>query len=247
MSAELNLANDLEQIRATCAICARPMFVSVPRDPEARKLMQPLLKLAAHSECTEYRKRRDAARLEGERQTELVENWRRICPDEFKKALDWKLCTPFRTQHDQIMGWNFGDRGLIAYGRTGRCKSRFVFKLLEREYFAGRRVAFFRHSDFRETVSRLSYESAAGLFKYIQPFRLADILLIDDLGKARITEASEEAIEGLIDERTRNGRPILITTNEGEESLGARLSQDRGEPMLRRILDFCAPVDFGFT
>lgn len=265
MSAELNMSDELEDMRTTCGVCKKPMIVQVPRDPEVRKLFgiaqdllggRTLMRVFAHDECLKDRAAMTALEVERERRVELINKWKRICPPEFLAPIDFDICgQSFKGQHDRIMKWVYGGHsiagsdqkaGLIAFGKTGRCKTRFIFKLCEREILQGREVVYVRHPEFREKVSRLSFHNANDLFYYLKPLRLADILFFDDLGKARITDASEEAIESIIDERTRNGRPIFFTTNEGDESLGARLSQDRGEPMLRRIFDFCDLVNFGF-
>ena len=48
---------------------------------------------------------------------------------------------------------------------------------------------------------------------YIKKFIYADLLVIDDLGAERLTEASQEAIFDLIDERKKVEKPTIVTTN----------------------------------
>jgi hypothetical protein len=262
MSAELFVPDDMEEVTTSCAVCKKPMRVQVPKDPEVRRMLNMIepaddkrgqvvfagksfMQGVAHQNCiaTEIG-RREAVRAKQDL-NERFELWQKICPDEFKQAIDFQRCA--RELYNLVMAWTYSGRGIIASGRTGRCKTRFLFKLCEREFFAGRSVEYVRHPDFREKVSRLAYDDATKLYHYTKKFLTADIVFFDDLGKGRITAASEEAIESLINARTIAGLPIFFTTNDGDESLQARLSEDRGEPMLRRILDFCEPIDFGFV
>lgn len=238
------IADETELVPTKCAKCGASIMVEVPIDPDARKLVSGLLARVACEGCTEIAGARKIEQTRTASQMERLSQWRQLCPDEFKKPIDFKLCS--KKLHAAIMAWEFGTRGLIATGRTGRCKTRFMFKLCEREFYAGRSLAYVRHSDFREKVSRFAYEDAGKLYRYLRPLREVDIVFFDDLGKGRFTDATEEAFESLLDFRTRGGKPILFTTNDGSESLQARLSADRGEPIIRRIFDFCEPIDFGF-
>lgn len=244
MSADLNFDQELEDHRTACGVCGQEMIVRIPTNPAAKKLALGLLGTVAHDECG------DQAKAEKKRRENLAaysESWKLLCPPEFNKEISFSTCgLHLKPKYEQIIRWKYGPKGLIAFGGTGRCKTRFMFRLVRREHFAGRKVVYVRHPEFREKVSRLSFMSQMDLFRYMADFRAADIVFFDDLGKGRITDASEEALESMIDERTRNEKPIFFTSNEGQDSLAARLSQDRGMPMIRRILDFCEIVDFGY-
>jgi len=88
---------------------------------------------------------------------------------------------------------------------------------------------------------------AAGTFTLSQWFdRLAkaDALFIDDIGKGKWTPATSSQFWELVDDRTRNRKPIFLTTNLNGETLVASLGLDRdiAEPLLRRIRESCDVV-----
>jgi hypothetical protein len=142
----------------------------------------------------------------------------------------------------RIFDWKFGHRGLLVRGETGQCKTRAMWRLL-RQLFGERRKVVARTSAHFDRECR----DAGGNFTLSDWFkRLAevDVLFLDDLGKARWTEGTEAQIFDLIDIRTREGRPILATTNDTGTSLAARLSPDRGEPLIRRLRDYCETIVF---
>lgn len=56
----------------------------------------------------------------------------------------------------------------------------------------------------------------------LMAFAVAPVLVLDDLGAERITEWTEEQLYRLADERSRNARPTIVTSNLDGEQLRAR-------------------------
>jgi len=75
------------------------------------------------------------------------------------------------------------------------------------------------------------------LTEWVDRMIRADILFIDDLGKAPWTPATVGIWFDVLDGRYRDGRPIVVTTNLDGAALVAqlRVGPDIGEPMLRRM------------
>jgi len=69
-------------------------------------------------------------------------------------------------------------------------------------------------------------------------FRRCDVLVIDDLGKGRLTEAVAGALYDLLEERTANKRVTLWTSNASLDDLLKMLPADCGGPIVRRLMDF---------
>ena len=249
------MSDETELVQVACNICTMPMMIPLPMEKDAREIADKMRAMCppAHEACIDQRVADRAEKVQDTTDAERRAQWAKICPEEFREPfsinrVDSAIRETVRRNYAKIMAWRFESRrGIIAYGRTSRCKTRILFKLCEREFMAGRSVEYVRHPDFRETVSRLSFSDQVAARRYVRKFEQADIVLFDDLGKGRITEASEEAIESLINHRKMFRKPIFFSTNDGADSLQARLSADRGEPMIRRILDFCEDFDFGFT
>ena len=69
-------------------------------------------------------------------------------------------------------------------------------------------------------------------------------MLIDDLGKQKMTERAEVELYDVLEHRTNNLKPTIITTNATYLQLTKMLSEDRGQPIIRRIRDFSTIVKF---
>lgn len=186
----------------------------------------------------------DCANLRDDR----IAEWVKICPMEFRIPIEAGGNTDLRRMDAdcpnwrQALNWKFGCRGLMLRGDSGRCKTRAMWRLV-------RRLFDERHKVIALTSAKFDREcrDAAGSFTLSAWFdRLAtvDVLFLDDLGKANWTQATEAQIFDLIDQRTREGRPILATSNDTGASLAARLSDDRGAPLVRRLRDYCECLVF---
>ncbi len=67
-------------------------------------------------------------------------------------------------------------------------------------------------------------------------------LLLDDLGKQKFTERAEMELYNLLEYRTSHKLTTLWTANGSGSDLLAKLSKDRGEPILRRLSEFSEVV-----
>lgn len=65
------------------------------------------------------------------------------------------------------------------------------------------------------------------------------VLCLDDLGKERLTQRMETDLFAIIDERTNNNRPTIITTNYNGNGLQERFNNsETGSAIVRRIKDY---------
>lgn len=173
--------------------------------------------------------------------------WAALCPVEFRTTTEGGKTEIARLEREapkihQLTAWAFGARGLIIRGKTRRCKTRSTWRLL-------RRLWVDRKSIIALTAARFDREcrDAAGNFTLSAWFdRLAnvDVLFVDDLGKAEWTPATEASWFDLVDQRTRENRPIIITTNDDGASLQSRMSPQRAEAMIARLRDYCETIVF---
>ncbi len=184
----------------------------------------------------------EAERL-AERRREHERRWADICPIEFRLVEESGGRTDIeRLSADQpllasILAWQYGPRGLLLHGPTGRCKTRCAWRLLRREYDRGRCVQGIKAHRFG--VEAQHHALAGSLMDWLDALVEVPLLLLDDMGKGRFTDASEAHLFALIDERSERGLPLIITTNDTEDSLRARMSDGRAEPLMRRLADYC--------
>jgi hypothetical protein len=194
-------------------------------------------------QCVETIKRQQqaaqAAEREAWRQARLMAEWERLCPVIYRATDSGRLP---QGPLAEVLAWEFGPQGLILYGPTAAGKTRAAYLLLNRLHCEGRTIAAFRPGQF-------SHDCATAFFDATGPAwfkRLArmDVIFLDDLAKDKLTPRVEAELFNLIEARTAEARPILATTNTVGQDFEAMLSNDRGEPLVRRLREFCQPVCF---
>jgi predicted ATPase len=167
--------------------------------------------------------------------------WLELCPSEYQRIDIVRLPNP--GIFDRIMQWEFGPRGLLLYGDTGRGKTRCAWALLEREFFAGRSAAALDSMAGIHHAAKYS-ESAKMAESWLLKFITADILLLDDVFKSKLTDSFESTIFSLVDQRIQHQRPIILTSNDTGDTLLERFSRDRANSLLRRLREHCQQIAF---
>jgi DNA replication protein DnaC len=166
--------------------------------------------------------------------------WKSICPPLYQESDPARL-----PRLPEVMKWTYGSRGLILMGKTGAGKTRCAWQLLKREHFANHRITAFDQVSFaHKCVSMFSAVETSGWEDWIEGVQKAPIVFFDDLGKFRFSERVEMELSNIIEFRTSHLLPIIVTTNDDGDSLKARMSENRGEPVVRRLREFCDSIVF---
>lgn len=138
-----------------------------------------------------------------------------------------------------------GKPGLLMHGTSGIGKTRAAWLIANRLWTEGLKQGYNLPVDFmpmREFEARVieAFEdrrhSAA-----LKEIMNADFLVLDDLGKERLTSRMATDLFSVIDARTEEDRPTVITTNfSGKAFLERFLPQDKetGIAIGRRIRDY---------
>jgi DNA replication protein DnaC len=177
------------------------------------------------------------------RRTELQRQWERICPSSYRDTDPAKL--PCKRRMDEILAWRYGRDGLLAHGKTGLGKTRCLYLLLQRLHFEEhRRIKTINGPDFASKCSRYSWEDQAKSDSFIEELCRVELLMIDDLDKARFSDRPETGLWQVIENRVSNEKPILTSLNVTGDELAAMFSEHRGLALVRRLRDFCRVVDF---
>ena len=196
----------------------------------------------SQNKCPSCQREADAKEKELERKQrdgELKEQWKLICPPLYQRTVQSRLP---KVATDKVLSWKFGPKGLVLYGGTGKGKTRAAFLLLERLHMSGVKVVVFHGNSFAHQCA-LRFGDFSGE-EWIEALSKIDLVFIDDLGKFKLTERVEAELFGLIETRMAWDRPMIFTVNHDGDSLADKMTTDRGEPMVRRLREFCESIKF---
>ncbi len=192
-------------------------------------------------ECCEKQTRAENARDVQAAQNRLLNVWKKLCPPDFLTTDPRKLPRPHLLK--PVLAWRYGARGLLLHGPTGTGKSRCAWLLLKREHGAGKYIRVIDHSVGFEYGQRFA-NSPADAAVWIEKLSGADILFLDDVFKAKLTDSLEQALFTIISARCEHGRPNIVTCNDTSDSLLERLSPDRGAALVRRLVEYAERLPF---
>lgn len=173
----------------------------------------------------------------------LSECWQKICPPLYRDTDITRLPEPFIQLMDS---WTYGPKGIGLVGPAGTMKTRAAFKILETNHFQGvscDAVSCVRFAKLTQDQFADDYQVKRDARDALQRLNRFQLILIDDLGKSKMTERVETELFSLLEERTSHLLPTIWTANtaEGDELL-KMLSPDRGEPIIRRLAEFSQVV-----
>jgi hypothetical protein len=221
-----------------------------PQIRECRECQQPFelppFRLAAElvfvcPDCSERHALNEQAEVVARSGIYRDEAWKQFCPPLFMNTRPDLLPNP--TKLEKALQWQFGPRGLIFHGDSGKGKSRIAWQLLKREFMAGRSIAVLDPTMGFDYSKKFGV-SPAEASKWVEHKMNVDLLLLDDVLKVKLTDSVEQALFAIVNYRTERGLPILFTTNDTGETLKSRMSEDRGPALLRRLKEFSTPIAF---
>lgn len=190
--------------------------------------------------CTEAAAARHQAQVDRDLSEQKKARWEKVCPPIYRDTDPARIdqeCVEAATRWDVK-----SPRGLGMLGSTGIGKTRAAFIALRRAFDAGLACRAVSHNSFTRTVQTAfagdgrEREDAKAL---LDAFQRCDVLLLDDLGKPPPTERADAELEELVEVRTCNMKPILWSANGSAGWLIKRMGNDRGEPLVRRLSEFC--------
>lgn len=137
--------------------------------------------------------------------------------------------------------WVYSPKGLGFVGETGWGKTSAIVRILERMSREGKTICF-------TTSTRLAEDAAAAnqyeegkrekreeAERRLSNCKKADITLIDDLGKSKLTERAESTLYELLEHRYNQQLPVFWTSNSPAAEILKRFSCDRGPAVVRRL------------
>lgn len=164
--------------------------------------------------------------------------WALMCPTRFFDTEMAKLPQIDRTERALRWNRNQDGAGLNLWGHPSTGKTRSLFLILKREHFGGLSIRVFTAGQFERELERRAYKRAP----FIAALCRVDLLAFDDFDKMNLTREMEKTFFALMDRRMAEKRPVLLTHNSTAPELEYKFRY--GEPLVRRIRDFCQSVHF---
>ena len=177
------------------------------------------------------------------------ERWTSLCPREYRTLAEGGVTDAARLVAEcrefyRVLAWRHGERGLMLRGATGTRKTRTLWRLLRRLFDEGRALEVMTAGELGR-----SYADAAGQYQssaWFERMTTVDVLCVDDLGKGAWSEAVRAVFFDVVDKRTRTGKPLVVTTNDDGEQIAGKMREfNLGDPLVRRLREFCEVVCMG--
>lgn len=201
----------------------------------------------------EKRRQAELSRVIAERE-QVEREWRALCPAKYRTREEGGVTDVGRIPAkllDDVLSWEpcSSPQGLLLHGETGVFKSRCIWRLLRRLHVAGLSITWFDcvsfgHECAKHFGDRTDYE-------WLQRIYATDILFFDDLWTEAMTDRVDAELCGIVERRSRDLKPIFITTNFTEIALeekakqpGSRMSLDRCLKTMRRLKEDCRIITF---
>ena len=206
------------------------------------------------TKCDDCTRRDEAAAIEQNRIETLATEWAKIAPPLYRTSDTSRFPQQLQDALDAFDPDS--TTGIGIRGASGQCKTRFAYALLHRAHIAGERTLATKATAIAAIAanqwdSRLDKSVGFSLIssdphptigdsaqKHLRQFKTCRWLLIDDIGKEKITDRAEVELYDILEERTSNNLPTIWTLNMSAKKLKTRLSEDRSEPILRRLIEF---------
>ncbi len=173
---------------------------------------------------------------EAERNTrwDRMAEWTKQCPKAYRES-DWKQL-PCRHLINEVQAWEWQKRGVVFAGSPGVGKTRLAYIMLKRLHAEGKRVRAMTATDFA-----LGVQEQGGKHKlpeWLKDLCSVSVLLLDDLGKEKLSESVVAQLFHVLDKRMAEELPVLITTNYKGQHFIERFGE-YGEPLYRRLKEAC--------
>lgn len=151
----------------------------------------------------------------------------------FESFLTKDMEPPVRTAKGIAMAALEDGSSLVLGGGTGVGKTHLAIAMVQELTKRGKCALFVPVVDLLDEI-RAGYES--GTAEDIQKaVRGADCVALDDLGAHRTTEWTAERLFAIFDDRYRNGRQTVVTTNAGTMKELESMLGDRGGRIVSRL------------
>lgn len=228
-------------IEGVCKICGA--VIPNPRQVTELWGQEMVFTFGCCNQCTEirdahYSKGRTPS-PEGRSRTPL---WDEQCPELYKELIDDLPPAIDGQAFAQVVGWMpaKGGRGMILTGNSGKGKTTALWALFRALEQKETNAVFVTAVELQRQLSE-----AARDVKGVKHLTHTRVLMIDDLGKEKLTASVAALLWEVVDSRYANRRPIVISTRYASHAFEERFGDAvLGKDIRRRLIDCCQVVQF---
>lgn len=184
-------------------------------------------------EMRQIRRAKISSMMDDTFQSACFENFQTRAGNEKHLKIARNYCTEFRQMYER-------NQGLLFYGTVGTGKSytaACIANYLLEHSTSVVMTSFVRILQEMQGFDREREES----FSY--RLNSVSLLIIDDLGAERSTDYALEKVYGIIDNRYRAKKPLILTTNLTLQQMQG-VTDIRYERIYDRIFEMCYPLEF---
>lgn len=170
--------------------------------------------------------------------------WDEECPPNYRELITGKRWPEHcdRRAIERVQSWTASEpKGLVLLGSSGAGKTLSLWAKARELERAGVKPVFLSAVEFARKLA-----TAARDLDRAEWLMQARVLIIDDLGKEKLTAAVAPLIWEVLDARHNHRRPTLISTRFRGKEFVSRFSEPvLGEDIRGRIAESCTVVQFG--
>jgi len=197
--------------------------------------------------------RREAAALEmlrESRRQDGIRRWQEFFPPAIQ-ATDWAhpSLVPYAGPIAAVLGYQLGAKGILASGPSGRGKTRSMAALMRRlGPEEGNDVRCWSASNWFATLQSFLDYGRDSAQRWVETVASRHVVLIDDYGQEALSTSRRDWAQAwffhFLDFRVAHQLPLFVTTNLSAREIMSHSGSARGDPLVRRLLDVCEPIQF---
>ena len=137
--------------------------------------------------------------------------------------------------------------GLIITGESGVGKTHLAASIANKLIENDKIVLMGRLTMLLDMIKETFRDNTKSENELIELYSNVDMIIIDDLGKEKISQWALEKMYTIIQSRNENGLPIIITTRFDKHGLIERFSQSQDEQLVDAIISKLYQMCYGIT
>ena len=222
-----------------CKICGTAIPDAVQRVEVLGEVMQ--FTIGCCDGCTEVRNQH-YNRSDLSASVSRTPLWDEQCPELYRELVQQVPDAVDKDAYARVLRWRpvKGGRGLILTGASGKGKTTSLWALFRELEVAEASPVFLTAVELQRQLSE-----AARDIKGVKHLTHCRVLIVDDLGKEKLTASVAALLWEVVDARYASRRPLIISTRFGGPAFEERFGDSvLGRDIRRRLLDCCEVVQF---